>query len=228
MIFYKMETLTDLEEKLEQFRKENDRLKEAEILIQMGNYFLGQKKWPRAANSFKKSLEIFEEKNQGAEQAHAFACLGLVSWEQAQVQKAINSFKSSLKIIDKANDTNDRKIVEAILGLSLWRKGDWTESLAILKEIFPMEIDSIPESYKILHAAIEKAVIQIRNRIPAARMNNNPLRIMQGHFTLVPLCLYIGEMEEAKTHLLEAESFAKTLNDDKVLKMIPDLRELIK
>ena len=58
-------------------------------------------------------------------------------------------------------------------------------------------------------------------------MNNNPLRIMQGHFTLAPLCFYMGNKEEAKNHLLEAESLAKTLNDVKVLNTIPRLQELI-
>jgi tetratricopeptide (TPR) repeat protein len=222
-----METLIDLEKSLDQFRQENDQLNEAQTLIRMGNYFLGQKKWPRAANSLNKSLVIFKENNQRAEQAHTLAYLGLVSWEQAQVQKAIDSFKLSLIIINEIKDTNGRKIVEAILGLSLWRKGDWTESLVLLKDVLPIDIGSIPDSYKILHNAIEKAVSQIQNRISAAQMNNNPLRTMQGHFTLAPLCLYMGYREEAKTHLLEAESLAKTLNDEKVLKTILSLRELI-
>jgi tetratricopeptide (TPR) repeat protein len=222
-----METLINLEKALDQFRQENDQISEAQTLIRMGNYFLGQRKWPRAANSFNNSLKIFEEKNQRAEQAHTLAYLGLVSWEQAQVQKAIDSFKLSLIIINEINDTNGRKIVEAILGLSLWRKGDWTESLALFKDVLPIDIGSIPDSYKNLHNAIEKAVSQIQNRIPAAQMNNNPLRIMQGHFTLAPLCLYMGHREEAKTHMLEAESLAKTLNDEKVLKTILSLRELI-
>jgi tetratricopeptide (TPR) repeat protein len=223
-----METLIDLEIKLDQFRNENDHLNEAHILFRMGNYFLGQRKWPRAANSFNKSLNIFEEKNQRAEQAHTLAYLGLVRWEQAQVQKAIDSFKLSLKIINEIRDTNGQKIVEAILGFSLWRKGDWTESLALLKDVLPIDIGAIPYSYKKLHSTIEKAVSQIKNRISAAQMNNNSLRIMQGHFTLVPLCLYMGYKEEAKTHLVEAESLAKTLNDNKALKTIPSLRNLIK
>ncbi len=223
-----METLIDLEKALDQCRQENDQINEAQILIRMGNYFLGQRKWPRAASSFKKSLEIFEEKKMKAEQAHILAYLGLVFWEQAQVQKAIDSFKLSLKIINEISDVNGQKIVEAILGLSLWRKGDWTESLALLKEVLPIDIASIPDSYRVLHSAIEKAVTQIRNRIPAAQMNNNPLRIMQGHFTLAPLCLYMGQREEANTHLLEAELLAKTLNDEKVLGTIPGLRELVK
>ena len=222
-----METLIDLEKALDQFRRENDQLNEAQTLIRLGNYFLGQRKWPRAANSFKKSLKIFEEKDQRAEQAHTLAYLGLVSWEQAQVQKAIDTFKLSLRIINQINDTNGQKIVEAILGLSLWRKGDWTESLVLLKDVLPIDIDSIPGSYKVLHKAIEKAVSQIQNRIPAAQMNNNPLRIMQGHFTLAPLLLYMGNREEAMIHLNEAESFAKTLNDNKILKTIPGLRKLI-
>ncbi len=223
-----METLTDLEKTLDQSQKENDRSKEAQTLIQMGNYFLSQRKWPRAANSFRKSLDIFEEKNQKVEQAQTLSYLGLVSWEQAQVQKAIDSFKLSLKIINEVSNTSEQKIVEAILGLSLWRKGDWTESLALLKEVLPMDIDSIPDSYKILHEAIEKAVSQIRNRIPAAQMNNNPLRIMQGHFTLAPLLLYMGQKEEAKAHLLDAESLAKILKDDKVLRTVPSILELTK
>lgn len=222
-----METLIDLEKALDQFRKESDWLNEAQTLIRMGNYFLGQRKWPRAAGAFKKSLEIFEEKNQRSEQAQTLAYLGLVSWEQAQVQKAIDSFKLSLKIINEIGDANGQKIVEAILGLSLWRKGDWMESLALLKEVLPIDRANIPDSYRVLHSAIEKAVSQIRNRIPAAQMNNNPLRIMQGHFTLAPLCLYMGLREDANTHLLEAESLAKTLNDNKILKTIPSLRELI-
>lgn len=222
-----METLIDLEKDLEQFLQVNDQINVAQTLIRMGKYFLGQRKWPCAARSFNKALEIYEEKNQRAEQAHTLSYLGLVTWEQAQVQKAIDSFKLSLIIISEINDTHGQKIVGAILGLSLWRKGDWTESLGILKDVLPIDIGSIPDSYTILHSTIEKAVTQIQNRIPAAQMNNNNLRIMQGHFTLAPLCLYMGHKEEAKTHLLEAESLAKILNDNKVLSTIPNLRELI-
>ncbi|GEM_PF-3344714 len=223
-----METLADLEKVLDQFRKENDPLKEAETLTRMGNYFLEQRKWPRAANSFKKSLEIFEEKKQKAEQAHMLACLGLVSWEQAQVQKAIEFFKLSLKVIDEIGDIGGKRIVEAILGLSLWRKGDWVESLVILRDVLPIDINSIPAPFMILHRAIEKATSLIKNRIPAAQANNNPLRIMQGHFTLAPLCIYMGQNDQANIHLSESETLAKILNDEKVLETIAKLRHLIK
>jgi|TARA_B110000467_G_C18209956_1_gene416807 tetratricopeptide (TPR) repeat protein len=222
-----METLTGLEKSLGHFQKENDRLKEAETYMKIGHFFLNDRKWPRAASSFKKSLEIFEEHNQIQEQGQTLAYLGLVTWEQAQVQKAIEFFKLSLKMINEIGDNNARGIVEAILGLSLWRKGDWTESLAVLKEVLPMDLQLIPEAYKALHFSIERATSLVKNRIPAAQMNNNPLRIMQGHFTLVPLLLYMGNIEETTLHIKEAESFANQLKDEKVLQMILKLRELI-
>ena len=79
----------------------------------------------------------------------------------------------------------------------------------------------------ILHRAILKAINLISKRIPVAQANNNHLRIMQGHFTLVPFFIYLGQNKVANIHLLESEVLAKRLNNEKILKTISDLRNLI-
>ena len=93
------------------------------------------------------NLIYTNQKKQKEKQAYLLACLGLISWEQAQVKKAIESFELSLKIIDDVGDIYSRRMVEAILSLAFWRKGEWGKSLILLKNVLPLDIDSIPQTY---------------------------------------------------------------------------------
>ena len=78
-----------------------------------------------------------------------------------------------------------------------------------------------------LYEAIENAVQQIENRVPAALGNNNIMRVMQAHFTLVPLYLLLGRQEQAKLHLNKSELLAMQLKDQKVSQTIPKLQSML-
>lgn len=222
-----MVTLAELEIALKGYQKVNDRTREADTLAQMGNVYRQQGKWPRAVDAYKKSLEIFIELNNPAHQASVHAYLGSVYWEQGRVNKTIVWFGKGLQILNEIGDLEGKRMVAAILGLSFWRKGDWDRSIDLLKEVLPIRIESIPKPYHLLYELIGKAIPVMENRIRASQSNNNFLREMQAHLTLVPLTLCMEQKNKASSHLESAESLARRLKQEHVLKVLPHLRQLI-
>ncbi|MFQ5451633.1 MAG: hypothetical protein ACE5E9_13480, partial [Nitrospinaceae bacterium] len=133
----------------------------------------------------------------------------------------------ALEVLSETGDAEAQRMVRVILGVSFWRCGDWNRALALFEEAVPIGPSSVPEPYRPLHEALEKAVPQLEQRVWAAQTNNNPLRLMQAHFALIPLCLCMGKKEEAAIHLNQAESLARQLQQENISRIFPKLQSLM-
>ena len=222
-----METLSELKKLLDESQSRQDIPGEVNARMKMGYLYKQQRKWPLAVRTYRDALEIVMGQKEVSTMACIQACMGTVFREQAQLHKAIDCFEQSLKNLVDIQEADAERAVKSILGISLWRRGDWDRSIELLIETRPLIKTTIPEAYHPLHEAIEKAVQQIENRIPAAQGNNNIMRVMQAHFTLVPLYLLLGQQEDAKRHLQKSESLANQINDANVLQAIPKLQSML-
>ena len=222
-----METLPELQNTLDESQSRNDYELEVATRMKMGYFHKQQRKWPQAVRAYREALQIVTDRKDAAKMACIQACMGTVLWEQAQLHKAIDCFEQSLSLLAECLEADAERVVKSILGISLWRRGDWDRSIELLVETRPLTKTEVPESYQPLYEAMEKAVQQIENRIPAAQGNNNIRRVMQAHFTLVPLYLLLGRQDQAKLHLNKSESLAMQLKDENVLQTIPKLQPLL-
>lgn len=219
-----METLLELQNILNESQSRQDVEMEVATRMKMGDFHRQQRKWPLAIRAYRNALEIVTDQKDAAKMACIQACMGTVFWEQAQLHKSIDCFEQSLSLLTESQEADAERAVKSILGISLWRRGDWDRAIQLLIETRPLTKACVPEAYYPLYEALEKAVQQIENRIPAAQGNNNVMRVMQAHFTLVPLYLLLGMQEDAKRHLTLSESLAMQLNDEKILQTIPKLQ----
>jgi tetratricopeptide (TPR) repeat protein len=222
-----METLVELQNILDANQSNQDLELEVATRMKIGYLHKQQRKWPLALRAYQESLQIAIDQKDAAKTACIQACMGTVLWEQAQLNKAIACFEQSLSLLAGNPDADAERAVKAILSISLWRRGEWDRALQLLIETRPLIKTEVPQSYQPLYEAIEKAIEQIENRIPAAQGNNNIRRVMQAHFTLVSLNLLLDRQEPTKIHLNISNSLAMQLNDEKILQTIPELQSLL-
>jgi tetratricopeptide (TPR) repeat protein len=222
-----METLPELQNILNESQSRNDFELEVATRMKMGHFHKQQRKWPLAVRAYREALKIVTDRKDAAKMACIQACMGGVFWEQAQLHKAIDCFEQSLSLLAENQVADAERVVKSILGISLWRRGDWDRAIGLVIETRPLTKMGVPESYQPLYEAIENAVQQIENRVPAAQGNNNIMRVMQAHFTLVPLYLLLGRQEQAKLHLNKSELLAMQLKDEKVLQTIAKLQSML-
>ncbi len=222
-----METLVELQHILNESQSRKDVEMEVATRMKMGYYHKQQRKWPLAIRAYQEVLQIVTDQKDAEKMACILACMGTVLWEQAQLNKAIDCFEQSLNILAENPEADAVRVVKAILGISLWRRGEWDRALQLLIETRPLTKAEVPESYQPLYEALEKAVQQIENRIPAAQGNNNIRRVMQAHFTLVPLNLLLDRQEQTKIHLNVSKALAMQLNDEKIIRTTPELQSLL-
>jgi tetratricopeptide (TPR) repeat protein len=222
-----METLPELQNILNESQSRKDFEMEVATRMKMGHFYKQQRKWPLAVRAYREVLQIVTDRKDAAKMTCIQARMGGVFWEQAQLHKAIDCFDQSLSLLAESQESDAERVVKSILGISLWRRGDWDRAIGLLIETRPLTKTGVPESYQPLYEAIENAVQQIENRVPAAQGNNNIMRVMQAHFTLVPLYLLLGRQEQTKLHLNKAELLAMQLKDEKVLQTLAKLQTIL-
>jgi tetratricopeptide (TPR) repeat protein len=222
-----MQTISDLEKLIEASQDSGNCQENANTLTRLGNLYRQNRKWNLAANSYKRSLKIYQSVQDLPHVASTTACLGTVYWEQSQVRKAMDCFEQAMQVLIELEDKESRSFVQAILAISYWRQGDWSRAIALLESILPVSWPEAGRNYHPLLEALEKAVPLLENRVRAAKGNENELRWMQAHFTLIPLYLCLGEIDAARKHFSQAESLAGKLKQENILATFPKLMRLI-
>lgn len=228
--------IADLEDELKSAREQKDINGEVIALRQLGSFYLKSRKLTKAASCLAKALNIVEKRGNAGDKAVVFANLGCVYWEMAQLKKAMTHFQEALKIQKQIQDVTGQTAVLTLLGISHWRKCQWEEGLSYFRDVIDMQktdnqrTEKAPEDkgYVSLSEAMERGVATLQNRIRLGREQNDPLKILQPMFSLVPLVLFTGRVSGVEPLLQEAGSLAGRLQKKDILDVIPKLRELVR
>jgi len=223
-----MQTISDLEKLIEASQSAGNGLEEAHALARLGDLYRQNRKWNLAVNSYKRSLKLYQEAEDPPHVASAHACLGTVFWEQSQLRKAMECFERAIQVLNELEDEEGLSFVQAILAISYWRQGDWNQAIALMESILPVSWAGAEKNYHSLLEVLEKAVPLLENRVRAAKGNDNQLRWMQAHFTLIPLYLCLGKTDTARKHFGQAESLAGQLKQENILATLPKLMQFMK
>jgi tetratricopeptide (TPR) repeat protein len=225
-----------LEDELKSARENKDIEGEASALRQLGLVCWENRKLTQAASCFSKVLILVETSGNERDHAVALATLGCVYWEMAQLKKAMTRFQEALKIQQRIEDISGRTAVLTLLGVSHWRKCEWEEGLSYFQKTLELQKTHKPkpdeqpddETYAPLFEALERGVQILGNRVRMGREQNDPLKILQPLFSMIPLYLFTGRGGETKPLLQEAGALAEALHKKDILDVIPKLDGLIR
>lgn len=228
--------IAELEDELQTARGQKDINGEIIALRQLGSFYQKNRKLTKAASCLSKALNIVEKTENAGDKAVVFANLGCVYWEMAQLKKAMTHFQEALKIQRQIQDVTGQTAVLILLGISHWRKCQWEEGLSYFREAFDTqkthdrktEKSLEDEGYYSLSEAMERGVATLQNRVRLGQEQNDPLKILQPMFSMVPLVLFTGRVSEVEPLLQEAGSLAERLQKKDILDVIPKLRGLVR
>jgi tetratricopeptide (TPR) repeat protein len=225
-----------LEEKLKSSRENKDIHGELSALRQLGSFYQESRQLTKAASCLSKVLTLVDKTGNERDQAVAFAKLGCVYWEMAQLKKAMTHFQEALKIQQQIEDFIGQKAVLTLLGISYWRKCEWEEGLSYFRKTLELQKTHKPnpdeqsndDAYASLFEALERGVQTLKNRVRLGREQNDPLKILQPLFSMIPLYLFTGRGGEVELLLHEAGSLAKALHKKDIMDMILKLDGFIR
>ncbi len=225
-----------LEDELKSARENKDIDGELAALRQLGLVCQRNRKLTQAASCLSKALTLVEKSGNESDRAVAHANLGSVYWEMAQLKKAMTHFREALKIQQRIEDVSGQAVVLILVGISHWRKCEWLEGFSYfqktldLQRTHKLKLGEQPhdETYASLFEALERGVQTLENRVRLGREQNDPLKILQPLFSMVPLYFFTGRQSEIEPLLIEVRALAEALQKKDILDMIPKLDGLIR
>ena len=226
-------SIFELEEGVKSCRENNDLEGEAASLTKLGLVFQENRQLTKAASCLSKARTLVEKTGNESDRALACAYLGCVYWEMAQLKKAMLLLEEALAIQKQTQDVAGQKAVLTLLGMLHWRKCQWQEGLSIFKKVLNLQkIESSgpknsAEEYSSLHAALERGVATLQNRVRLGREQNDDMKTLQPIFSMVPLLLFTGRKSDIEPILIEAHSLAERLRKKDILDAAPQMRNLV-
>lgn len=224
-----------LEGELKSAREHKDREGELSALRRLGSVCQKNRKLTKAASYLSQALALVKTAGEPEDKAQACASLGCVYWEMAQLKKAMIHFQEALKLQRMTEDGVGQAVVLALLGMSHWRKCEWEAGLSCFRQALALQAthelkpwgQPDDETYASLFEALERAVQTLDNRVRMGREQENPLKILQPLFSMIPLYLFTGREHAVGTLLEEVTSLATALRKKDILDTIPKLDALI-
>ncbi|GJL78996.1 MAG: hypothetical protein NPINA01_19850 [Nitrospinaceae bacterium] len=227
--------LAELENAVKSAREHQDLKAEVSALRQLGSLYQRNRQFTKAASCLLKAITIVEKTGNDQDLAVVEAHLGCVYWEMAQLKKAMTCFQKALKVQKQNQSASGQMGLLTLLGISHWRKCQWEEGLSFFKEALSLrktqdlkagKPSEAEEEFSVLSEALERGVTTLQNRIRLGREQNDPLKILQPIFSMIPLYLFTGRRKGVDSLLKEAGTLAEQLQKKDVLDAIPRLREL--
>lgn len=228
--------ITALEGELKTARENKNIEGELSALRRLGLVCQENRKLIQAASCLSKALTLVEKSGNERDHAVALANLGCVYWEMAQLKKAMTHFQEALRIQQRIEDVSGQTAVLILIGMSHWRKCEWLEGFSYFEKTLERQKthkskpDEQPddETYTPLFEALERGVQTLKNRVRLGREQNDPLKILQPLFSMVPLYFFTGRQSEVEPLLQEAGALAEALQKKDILDMIPKLDRLLR
>ena len=227
-----------LEDSLKILRENSDTPGQLQKLDELGNLFQSKRQYLKALIYAKQALDLSNEKPNLNYQVMALVNIGCVYWEMSQLKKAMDFFQDALPIAEELEDDAGRRMLCAIMGVSYWRKGEWSSAInwfeKALQDCSAGEIKTDtsqpidPWKYEGLKVVMERGVQTLKNRIQIAQNQNDPVRILQPSFSMIPLMFFTDKKEEIPHLLQTIVPLARQLKKFDVLEVIPVLKKIMR
>ena len=227
-----------LEEKLVASRETSDIPTQFQVLSQLGKIFQSQREYRKALNYFRHALNLFKDIENNGDRTIALANLGCVYWEMAQLKKSVDLFEEALILAKKSSDNEGQFMLRTLLGISYWRKLEWGQAIFQFEQAFQVSPEykttldlsrfNKSSNYEGLRGAIERGLVTLKNRTHIAWEHQDPNRILQSNFAMVPLLFFSGRKEEISILITKIVSLAQQIKRDDILKTLTKFQKLIK
>ena len=227
--------IESLEGTLKNLRKKSDSPRQIQILSLLGQYYQAKRQYQKALTYFRQALNLMKGLPNSDDQVDPLINLGCVYWEMAQLKKAMMLFEEALTQTEKTGDEAGQAMLLTIIGISYWRKLEldqamdrFEKAMQLNKKIkkHPLHLTNV-EKYNELREVLERGLQTLKGRLNIARKHQEPNRILQINFSLIPLLFFTGRKEEVPTLLEKINFQAKQLNRKDLLCMIPKLQKFM-
>lgn len=173
------EALLYYKKALEIFHKSEDRQKEADTLLEMGDIQLKLGNLDNASLSYEKSLEIYGEIDDVSGEGYTLARLGIISEGHKKYEEARDYYKDAIKKFQKAEDHQKTDIISSLIANTFDAQED-----ALIDNKNPMELfEKLKDHSK--EAEIYEAMNRIQNKRSEFKINKKDFIYLIGYLVAI-------------------------------------------